>query len=77
MKRINFISLTTCLQLIFSFSATGRASAVNPPTVVTTSGKLIGVEDGAGGMFTTDTLEVQCLIHHWAIQLFRLKKLYV
>ncbi|KIM75270.1 hypothetical protein PILCRDRAFT_13689 [Piloderma croceum F 1598] len=48
MKYNHFVSLGTCLQLVLSFSTISRASAVQSPTVITTSGRLVGLDDGAG-----------------------------
>ena len=59
MKSISFISLA-CFQVIISFSTANFASAVtSAPKVVTKTGKLVGVNDGAGGTFSIDTLELR------------------
>jgi len=50
MKHIYFASFTVYLQLtLVFFFAIDQASAVASQTIVTTSGKLVGVNDGAGG----------------------------
>jgi hypothetical protein len=59
MKHICFISLTACLQLALIFSATSHASSAQSPAVSTTSGKLVGFNDGAGGTLLINTVEVR------------------
>jgi Carboxylesterase family len=50
MKHIYFASFTVYLQLtLVFFFAIDQASAVASQTIITTSGKLVGVNDGAGG----------------------------
>jgi hypothetical protein len=56
MKSTYFVSLTACLQFALSFSAISYVSASKSPTIVTTSGQLVGVDDGAGGMYFIDKL---------------------
>ena len=48
-RHLSFTPLTLCLQFVLAFLAIDRASAANSSTVVTTSGKLVGVDNGAGG----------------------------
>jgi len=55
MKLIYFVLLTALI-----FSTIGKASSVASPTIVTTSGKLIGIHNGAGGMcIIRSTLKVR------------------
>jgi len=49
--------LTLYLQFALAFLAIDCASAVNSSTIVTTSGKLVGVDNGAGGTNYVDLFE--------------------
>ena len=59
MMSIYSVALALYLQLALSFSAIGLASTVKSPTAVTTSGKLVGVDDGVGGMFSLDAFQIR------------------
>ena len=56
-RHLSITPLTFCLQFVLAFLAIDRASALNSSTVVTLSGKLVGVDNGAGGTNYVDLFE--------------------